>query len=150
MFPLSIFSCPKIYKFYLNVKASLIFLLCLIPPESISLFALHHVFFLFAFLELNLWHMEVPRLGGESELGAASLHHSHSTSGIRATCNLHCSSGQCWILNPPSKARDRTHILLDTSQVHTPLSHNGDSLSCFLYLKKCRDLLKSASITSLI
>ena len=66
------------------------------------------------------------------------------------TCNLHCSSGQCWILNPPSKARDRTHILLDTSQVHTPLSHNGDSSSCFLYLKKCRDLLKSASITSLI
>ena len=32
-------------------------------------------------------------------------------------CNLHCSSGQCLILNPLNKARDWTCILTDTSQV---------------------------------
>ena len=32
------------------------------------------------------------------------------------------------ILNPLSKVRDRTYILLDTSQVLNPLSHNGNSL----------------------
>ena len=34
---------------------------------------------------------------------AACLHHSHSN-----VCDLHHSSIQCWILNPLSKARDRT------------------------------------------
>ena len=33
-------------------------------------------------------------------------------------CDLHHSSQQCQILNPLSKARDRTCILMDTSQVH--------------------------------
>ena len=31
------------------------------------------------------------------------------------------------ILNPLSKARDGTHILMDTSQICSPLSHNGNS-----------------------
>ena len=31
--------------------------------------------------------------------------------------NLHGSSQQHWILNPMSKARDGTHVLMDTSQV---------------------------------
>ena len=42
-------------------------------------------------------------------------------------CNLHHSSQQCWILNPLCKARDQTHILMDTSRVHNPLSHNRNS-----------------------
>ena len=32
------------------------------------------------------------------------------------------------MLNPPSKARDRTRILVDTSRVHDFLSHNENSL----------------------
>ena len=31
------------------------------------------------------------------------------------------------ILNPLSEAGDRTHILMDTSQIHNPLSHKGNS-----------------------
>ena len=33
-------------------------------------------------------------------------------------------------LNPLSKARDRTGILMDTSQALNPLSHNGNFLRC--------------------
>ena len=43
-------------------------------------------------------------------------------------CDLHHSLQQRQILSPPSKARDRTHILMDTSQVLNLLSHNRNSL----------------------
>ena len=42
-------------------------------------------------------------------------------------CDLHCSLWQHWILNPQREARDWTCILTDTSQVHNPLSHDGNS-----------------------
>ena len=32
-------------------------------------------------------------------------------------CDLHHTSRQCWILNPLSEARDRTHNLMDPSQI---------------------------------
>ena len=37
---------------------------------------------------------------------------------LSCICNLHHSSGQCWIPNPLSRARGWTCILMDTSQVH--------------------------------
>ena len=37
---------------------------------------------------------------------------------LRCSCDVHHSSQQCWILTPLSKARDRTHIFMDTSQIH--------------------------------
>ena len=42
-------------------------------------------------------------------------------------CNLHCSLQQCQILNPLSEARDRTRVLMDTSGILNPLSHNRNS-----------------------
>ena len=33
-------------------------------------------------------------------------------------CDLHHSSQQCWIPDPLREARDQTHILIDTSQIH--------------------------------
>ena len=42
-------------------------------------------------------------------------------------CNLCCSLWQCWILNSQSQAGDRSHILMETSQVLNLLSHNGNS-----------------------
>ena len=33
-------------------------------------------------------------------------------------CNLHHRSWQRWILNPLIKARDQTHVLMDTNQIH--------------------------------
>ena len=72
-------------------------------------------FFFFVFLGLHLQHMEVPRLGVKSELQSpayttAMLDMSH-------TCDLHHSSWQRRIFNPLSRARDRTCVFMDTSQV---------------------------------
>ena len=40
----------------------------------------------------------------------------------------HHSSRQCRTLNSLIEARDATHILMDTGQVHNPLSHKGSSI----------------------
>ena len=49
---------------------------------------------------------------------------------MSCVCDLHCAlEQQRWILNPLSKARDRTYVLMGTSQLGSLLlSHNGNSL----------------------
>ena len=69
--------------------------------------------------------MEVPRLGVELELQLPAYATATARRDPSRIYNLHRSSWQCWIFNPLSKARDGTQILMDTSQVHNPLSHNG-------------------------
>ena len=71
--------------------------------------------------------MEVPRLGVESELQLLAYTTATATPDLSCVCDLHHSSRQCPILNPLSKARDQTHILMDTSQIPNPLSHNRNS-----------------------
>ena len=39
---------------------------------------------------------------------------------LNCVCDLHHSSRQGQILNPLSKARNRTCILMDTSKIHSP------------------------------
>ena len=61
-----------------------------------------------------MWHMEVPRLGIQSELRLPAYARTTAMwdpSGVR---DLHHSSQQHRLLNPLSEARDRTHILMDT------------------------------------
>ena len=69
------------------------------------------------FLELHPQHMEVPRLGVKSELELPAYTTATATWNPSHVCDLHHSSQQPWILNPLSKARDQTRILMDTSQV---------------------------------
>ena len=61
---------------------------------------------LFVFLGLHLWHMEVTRLGVESELQLLACATGTAMPDLSGVCNLHCSSQQHRILNPLSKARD--------------------------------------------
>ena len=49
-------------------------------------------------------------------------------SGIGYSCQPTSQAQQLSILNPLCEARDRTCVLTDTSRVHNPLSHNGNSL----------------------
>ena len=59
-------------------------------------------FFFLVFLGPHLWHVEVPKLGVESELQ------------LPAYTTAHSNAGSSWILR---KATDQTRILMDTSQV---------------------------------
>ena len=74
-------------------------------------------FFFFFFLGPNPRLMEVPRLGAESELQLPAYTTTITTQNPSHICDSHHSSWQRWILNPLSKAKDRTHLLMDTSQV---------------------------------
>ena len=51
---------------------------------------------------------------GQIRAAAVSLCHSHSNADLSCTCNLCHSLWQCCLFNPPSEARDRTHILMNT------------------------------------
>ena len=78
--------------------------------------------------------MEFPRLGVESELQLLAYPTATATQDLSCVCNLHHSSWQRLILNPVSEARDWTRILMDTSRVCNPLSHDGNSrMFLFLY-----------------
>ena len=84
-------------------------------------------FFCFCFLGLNPQHMEVPRLGDESELQLLIYTTAAATQDLSLICDLQHSSWQCQILNPLCKARDRTCILMDTSQIPFCWSTTGTS-----------------------
>ena len=61
--------------------------------------------------------MEVPRLGVQSELQLLVYTTATATWDPSHACDLHHSSQLCKILNPLSKARDWTQVLMDSSQV---------------------------------
>ena len=71
--------------------------------------------------------MEVPRLEVELELQLPAYTTAMATWDLNQVFELHLNSRQRWILNPLNEARDGTRILMDTSQVHNPLSHKGNS-----------------------
>ena len=62
--------------------------------------------------------MEVPRLGVESELQQPAYSMATATLDPSHLFDLRCSLRQCQILNPLSRARDWTRILMDTSWAH--------------------------------
>jgi len=62
--------------------------------------------------------MELPRLGVKSELQLLAYTTAIATPDPSPICNLYHNSWQHRILNPLSKARDRTCILVDTSWLH--------------------------------
>ena len=85
-----------------------------------------HVFCFFL-LQPQLWYLEVPSLGLELEPQLPAYTTGTAMPDPSLDCNLHHNSRQRWLFNPLSEARDQNHILMDTSRVHNPLSHNGNS-----------------------
>ena len=49
-------------------------------------------FFFFVFLELHLWHREVPRLGAESELQLSAYTTVTATRDLSCVCDLYHSA----------------------------------------------------------
>ena len=74
-------------------------------------------FYFLSFLGPHLWYMEVPGLRIKLELQMQAYTTATATQDPSCACDLHQSSRQHQILNPLSKARDRTHILMDASRV---------------------------------
>ena len=68
--------------------------------------------YVFIFLGPHLWHIEIPRLGGESELLLLAYTTVTAMADPSRLCDLHHSSRQGRFLNPPSEARDQTRILM--------------------------------------
>ena len=62
--------------------------------------------FLFCFLGPHPWHVEVPRLGVESELQLPAYTTATATWDLSHNWNLHHSSWQRWIPDPLSEVRD--------------------------------------------
>ena len=60
-------------------------------------------------------HMEVSRLGVESELQLQAYATATATLDLSYICDLRHSLWQRWILNLLSEARDRTHNLTETT-----------------------------------
>ena len=101
--------------------------LCAVQQDLIThpFFFLIFFFVFLPFLGLLPWHMEVPRLGVQSELQPPAYATGTATRDPSCICNLHHSSRQCWILNPLSKARDRTHNLVVPSRIHFHCATTG-------------------------
>ena len=75
-------------------------------------------FFLFlVFLGLHPRHKEVSRLEVQSELQLGACATATAMPDPSHVCHLHHRSWQRWILNPLSKARDRTHNLMIPSWI---------------------------------
>ena len=76
-------------------------------------------FFFFSFVSLGLYlqHMEVPRLGIQSELQLPAYATATATQDPSHVCSLHHGSRQRQILNPLNEARDRTRNLMVPSQI---------------------------------
>ena len=62
--------------------------------------------------------MDVSWLGAELELQRLTYATATAMQDLSCLCDLYHSSQQCCILKPLIEARDPTHVLKDTSQVH--------------------------------
>ena len=67
-----------------------------------------------SFLGPHPGHMEFPRVGVKWELQLPAYTRATATVDPSCICDIHHSSGQRWISDPLSEARDRTCILMDT------------------------------------
>ena len=76
-----------------------------------------HLFLIFFFLGSHPQHMEVPRLGVQSELEPSAYTTATAMWDPSCVCDLHHSSRQCQIFNPLSEVKDQTHVFMDTSWV---------------------------------
>ena len=92
--------------------------LAFMPSWFLFFFFILLLFILFyCFLGLHLRHMEVPRLGVQSELQLSAYTTATATQDPSQVCDLPHSSRQCRILNALREARDRTCGLKVPSRV---------------------------------
>ena len=88
-------------------------------------------FLFFVLLGPHLQHMEVRRLGVNSELQLPAYTTATAMQDLSHICDLHHSSRQCQILNRLSEARDQIRILMDASWVNHRATTRTPQVSYF-------------------
>ena len=78
-----------------------------------------------AFVGPHPRHMEVPRLGVQSELQMLNYTTATATPDPSCVCDPHHSSGPHWVLNPLSEIRDQTRHLMVPSRIHFRCTTTG-------------------------
>ena len=98
------------------------------------LFSLYSLLlFFFCFLGTHPQHVEVLRLGVESDLQLAAYTTGTAMWDLSCICDLHCSSPQHQILNPLSETRYRTNLHPHEYQLDSfPMHCNGNFQTFFL------------------
>ena len=114
-----IFKHCKYFKYQTDIDYSkIISLFAKLIPEWAQIWnQIFFFFFFFCFLGPHPLRMEVPRLGIELELQLPAYATATAARDLSHIYDLHHSSQHCWILNPPSKARDWTLFLMYSSWV---------------------------------
>ena len=96
-------------------------------------------FFFWHFRAVPTAYRQVPRLGGETEVQLLVYTIATVMPDPSCICKLHHSSWQCsrqrQILNPLSKPRDRTCVLMDASQIRFHCATMGTPISCLSDLR---------------
>ena len=93
------------------------------------------IVFLFSFFFFGLFR-DIPavyggsRRGVKMELQLPAYATATAMPDPNRVCDLHHSSQQCQIFKPLNKARDRTRIHMDTSQIHFLWAMTGTPLYC--------------------
>ena len=91
-----------------------------IETERTSILPIQGFVCLFLFCFALFFNISAPAAYGSSlargriEAAAEAYTTATETMDLSHTCKLHFSLQQCWILNPLSEAKDRTHILTET------------------------------------
>ena len=115
--------CPKVIYLFWEAPLTLS-LLCSAPPPATAAQPLAHcitwVVSEIPLLQKKLLFFFLFRAipvadGSRIRAAAASLHHSHSNTGLSRICDLQHSLQQRWLLNPLCRARDQTRNLIDIS-----------------------------------
>ena len=104
------------------------------PLQLLITYLFIYLFIYVFFLGPHPWHMEIPRLGVESELQLLAYATATAMQDPSLIC-LHHSSWQCRIPDPLSKARNQICILMDTSQIHYHWAMKGTPNTSFLKTK---------------
>ena len=108
----------KFRLFFIASRSRFFFLISLYYEALLgALIISSRFFFFFGFLGSHPWHMVIPRLGVKLDLQLPAYATATATPDSSHVCNLYHSSWQQWIPEPLSRARDRTCILMDSSQI---------------------------------
>ena len=109
-------------------------------PKATEKLSLSLFIYLFIYLlGLHLQHMEIHRLGVESQLQLPADATPTATKDPSRVCNLPHASRQRRNAYPLSGARNRTRFLMDTSQIHFRCATTGTPpfCCCCCYMGEC-------------